>query len=82
MVKGLEKFDWGWTITTDCPCPQGPTMIISIQKKKQKTGKAKFYGFYAIILLFKSIQAGRAQILFNLMRTYYVLSLRPESKMF
>ena len=44
MVKGLEKFDWGWTITTDCPCPQGPTMIISIQKKT-KNGKSKVLWF-------------------------------------
>ena len=46
--------------------------------------KTNINSFYDIILLFKRVQGGRAQIFFNLMPTYYVkgrlMMLRPEDK--
>ena len=58
MVKGLEKYDWGWTITTDCPCPQWPTMIISIQKKNKKREKQSSMVFMRSFYYLKAYKRG------------------------
>ena len=53
-------------------------------EKGTKKRKTNIYCFYNIILLFESIQEGRAQIFFSLMRTQYVKRplriLRPGDK--
>ena len=66
---GLRKIDWGWALTTYSACAQGQNIKSIFRKKTEKgtdKGKAIIYCFYDIILLFKSMQVGRAQIFFNL----------------
>ena len=77
--EGIGKVWIRFEFTNYCACEQGQNIATSVFRKKTKKGtekgKINIYCFYEIILLFKSIQEERTQILFSLLRTPSVKGL-------